>query len=144
MKKLFPALIIAIFLVSCQTAQKPLYSWGKYENSSYSYLKKNNDKATLALMDDYKKIIGKQEGTRKIPPPGIYADYGFLLMQAGKSEEGKAMLEKEIAIYPEAKIFIDRILLMFSENAEAKKEDKKEEVNQQAQEAKKVVVKKKK
>ena len=45
-------------------------------------------------------------------PPGIYADYGFVLLQSGKTEEGNAMLEKEISLYPESKIFIARIIKM--------------------------------
>jgi hypothetical protein len=32
------------------------------------------------------------------------------LLQANKAEEGKALLLKEVALYPESKVFIDRIL----------------------------------
>ena len=109
MKKISIFPILLILISSCEV-QKPLYSWGKYEAASYSYLKKNDENATQKLIDAYEKVINKQNGSRGVVPPGIYADYGFILIQADKIEEGKVMLEKEIALYPESKIFIDRIL----------------------------------
>ena len=101
-------------LVSC-TTQKPLYTWGKYEATSYNYLKDNDEKTLLALIENYQKIIENQKGSRKEVPPGVYADYGFILLQAKKVKEGKEMLAMEIANYPESKIFIDRILKMIEE-----------------------------
>lgn len=109
MKKLLIFALSIIGLVSC-TTQKPLYSWGKYETASYNYLKNSDEKATQELIEAYQKIIEKQKGTRGVVPPGIYADYGFLLLQANKTKEGKEMLLREVALYPEAKVFVDRIL----------------------------------
>jgi hypothetical protein len=109
MKRIIFILISVFLLASCAT-RKPLYSWDKYEIASYNYLKNSDEKSTQELIETYQKIIEKQKGTRGVVPPGIYADYGFVLLQANKTEEGKAMLLKEIALYPESKIFIDRIL----------------------------------
>ena len=111
MKKILFLLIPVILLASC-TSTKPLYSWNKYDISSYNYLKNNDEKSTQELIKNYEAIIAKQKGSRLVVPPGIYADYGFILLQSGKNEEGNAMLEKEIALYPESKIFIDRISKM--------------------------------
>ncbi|HBG40375.1 MAG TPA: DUF4810 domain-containing protein [Porphyromonadaceae bacterium] len=116
MKKimLFVIAALALGLASC-TTQKSLYSWANYPTSSYNYLKNSDEKSTQELIETYQKIIEKQEGTRGVVPPGIYADYGFLLLTANKTEEGKALLDKEIALYPESKVFIDRILKMMEE-----------------------------
>jgi hypothetical protein len=108
MKKTLFYLIPIVLASSC--APKGLYSWGKYDSASYSYLKKNDEKATQELIKTYQAIIAKQKGTRKVVPPGIYADYGFILIQTGKLAEGSALLEKEMALYPESAIFIKRIL----------------------------------
>jgi len=62
--------------------------------------------------EEYKKIINSQKGTRGMVPPGIYADYGFVLIQTNRVEEGKLMLQKEIELYPESKIFIKKIYAM--------------------------------
>lgn len=109
MKRLIFISISILLLVSC-TVQKPLYSWDKYETTSYNYLKNADEKSTQELIESYKNIIENQKGSRGVVPPGIYADYGFILLMANKTEEGKAMLLQEVALYPESKIFIDRIL----------------------------------
>jgi hypothetical protein len=101
---------IAILLFSSCAIKKPLYSWDKYGVKSYNYLKNSTDKSIQELIETYQKIIENQTGTRGIVPPGVFADYGFILLQENKTEEGKALLLKEIALYPESKIFIDRIL----------------------------------
>jgi hypothetical protein len=104
---------INYLLASCashKSLNKPLYVWGVYEITNYNYLKNKDEKSTQALIATYQNIIDKQKGARGVVPPGIYADYGFVLLQTNKTENGKSMLLKEIALYPESKIFIDRIL----------------------------------
>jgi hypothetical protein len=114
MKKIIFISFAVIMFASC-TPKKQLYSWDKYEITSYNYLKNSDEKSTQELIETYQKIIEKQTGTRNVVPPGVYADYGFVLLQANKTEEGKAMLLKEVALYPESKIFIDRILKIIEE-----------------------------
>ncbi|HOF55045.1 MAG TPA: DUF4810 domain-containing protein [Prolixibacteraceae bacterium] len=109
MKNLF-ALLFFILLFSSCTVQQPLYSWSKYEQASYNYLKNSDANSAQFLIETYQKIIDKQEGTRKIVPPGVYADYGFILLQSDKEEEGKTMLLKEVETYPESKVFITNVL----------------------------------
>jgi hypothetical protein len=109
--QLLVGIAITLSLTSC--APKMLYSWGNYDDTSYTYLKNSDEKSVDRLTKTYQHIIENPNGTRKVVPPGVYADYGFILLQANKTEEGKAMLEKEIALYPESKVFIDRVLNLF-------------------------------
>ena len=108
MKKIILIAFSVCTLYSCTTPK--LYSWSNYETTSYNYLKATNEKTSAELIKSYQDIIKKQNGSRGVVPPGIYADYGFLLLQMNKTKEGKEMLMKEIELYPEAKVFIDRIL----------------------------------
>ncbi|HOT15516.1 MAG TPA: DUF4810 domain-containing protein [Bacteroidales bacterium] len=114
MNKLIIVAVGALLMASC-TVENQLYSWYAYDEASYNFLKNNDEKSRQELIENYQQIIEKQRGTRKVPPPGIYADYGFLLLQANKTVEGKALLEKEIALYPESKVFIERILKMIED-----------------------------
>jgi len=114
MKNYIYMLVIAVALSSCGSSNK-LYSWNKYEKASYNYLKKADEKSTNKIIKEYKKIINEQKGIRKSIPPGMCADYGFLLIQKGNKAEGIANLKKEIALYPESKVFIDRILKLIEE-----------------------------
>jgi hypothetical protein len=108
MKKYIFLFIITFAFSSCAT--KGLYSWDKYQQASYNYLKKADEKSIDQIMKQYKKIIKKQKGTRLVTPPGMYADYGFFLVQRGDLKNGRVNLNKEISLYPESKVFIDRIL----------------------------------
>lgn len=114
MKKILAIAFTAVLAVSC-TTKKPLYSWGDYGDATYSYLKDSDEDAIEDLLKNYKDMIKNQNGTRKTVPPGIYADYGYLLMQEGRTEEGRRMFKKEIELYPESRIFIDRILKMLEQ-----------------------------
>jgi hypothetical protein len=114
MKFLLTAFLGLVLMASC-TTQQPLYSWGNYNTTSYNYLKKQNEEATEALIKSYQSIIDKQGGSRATVPPGVYADYGFILITANRIEEGKAMLQKEVELYPEAKPFIDNFFKMLGQ-----------------------------
>lgn len=111
MRRIIFSALTVVLMTSCYV-QKPLYSWSNYTNASYNYLKNSDEKSTQELIKSYQTIIEKQKGSRGVVPPGIYADYGFILLQENKTEEGKAMLLQEIALYPESRVFIERILKM--------------------------------
>ena len=61
-------------------------------------------------MIQYQKVITKQKGIRKVVPPGVNAEYGFLLYKAGKKTEGIELLNAEMKTYPESEKFISRII----------------------------------
>jgi hypothetical protein len=110
MKKNLLIISVLLFsLYSCEV-QKPLYKWSNYDESSYNYLKRKDKKSTDALIKTYQKIIDSEKGSRGVVPPGVYADYGFILLQNDKKAEGEAMFAKELELYPESKVFIERIL----------------------------------
>ena len=111
MKRLICLFAISAVFVGCATAPQ-LYSWYDYNETSYAYLKNATPESQQSLLKTYDKIIDKQSGTRAIVPPGVYADYGFMLMQENKKEEGKKMLMKEVELYPESKVFIEQIIRM--------------------------------
>ena len=105
MRKLIFTIICMTFLTSCVTNQS-LYSWYDSEDATYTYTKKGTEEALIEAMEQYEKVINKQKGIRKMVPPGVNAEYGFLLYKAGKKEEGLTLLKAEIAAYPESETFI--------------------------------------
>jgi len=109
MKKLFFLVVCVIVLGSC-SSQKTLYSWYDSEDATYQYTKRGTDELLTKAMTQYEKVIKKQKGIRKTVPPGVNAEYGFLLYKAGKKEEGLTLLRAEIKAYPESEMFISRII----------------------------------
>ena len=108
-KKLILMGACIILLASC-TSTKNMYSWYNYEDISYKYSKKSTDELQVKLLSEYQKIAGNQKGLRAVVPPGLYAEYGFLLCKTGKMDEGISFLKQEIKLYPESEKYISRII----------------------------------
>ncbi|MDO4790205.1 MAG: DUF4810 domain-containing protein [Porphyromonas sp.] len=100
----------ALLLLSSCNLSRNLYSWYAYEDVSYRASKTRAEKDVEALVMTYQKMIARQEGLRRTVPPGIYAEYGFVLLKQNRTDEGIAMLEKEIELYPESRKYISRII----------------------------------
>ena len=100
---------LSLTVTSCNTTQS-LYSWYNYEDATYQYSKKTTDELQVKVLEQYKKVTDKQKGVRGVVPPGMYAEYGFLLCKTGKKEEGLGFLKKEIELYPESETYISRII----------------------------------
>ncbi len=145
MKKILLTGIALILLTSCGTQ---LYYWGsnklsgvsEYEDLTYKNYDKRTPESICALLCLYEDMITNPGGLRNVPPPGICAEFGYLLLQpdteeifaghATKSQKetfsdlntssfkalGIQMLEKEIELYPESAVFIGPLVKKFSEN----------------------------
>lgn len=109
MRKFIISTICVMALASCQT-QNSLYSWYDLEDATYMYTKRGTEETLTKAMVQYEKVIASQKGIRKIVPPGVNAEYGYLLYKAGKKEEGLTLLRAEIKAYPESETFISRII----------------------------------
>ena len=109
MKKIFLAVLATLALGSCTTT-KTLYSWYDYENTTYQFNKKHTDELKVKVIEQYEKLTTKQKGERGVVPPGLYAEYGYMLYKTGKAEEGIKYLKKEISLYPESEKYISRIV----------------------------------
>lgn len=111
MKKFLLLAVSVIILSSCgSTNTNTLYSWYDYENITYQYNKKTTDGLQVSVLEQYKKVIDKQNGVRGVVPPGLYAEYGYLLFKTGKKEEGLAFMKEETKLYPESEKYISRII----------------------------------
>lgn len=100
---------VVICFNSCLTTTTK-YNWYSYQENSYDYLKKSNDASVNRLLKTYKKMIDAPTGTRACVPPGVCADYGWILVQKGFVSEGLEMLRNEIKFYPESEKFISQII----------------------------------
>ena len=141
MKKTIILTFCIISLCSC-SVPKSLYYWGGtykdasvYENLTYQNYDKQTPESICNLICAYEDIIKNPTGLRKMPPPGICAEYGYLLLK-GETPEifskyattkqkkiftsqnygeyfglyGIELLEKELQLYPEPAKFIKPLL----------------------------------
>lgn len=137
MKRILTLALVSFALTSCGFTTS-LYYWGgdlyettTYENLTYQNYNKQTPESICKLLCMYEDIVSNPGGTRKMPPPGICAEYGYMLLipqnaaifaeHATESqretfasgdyaaffpEKGKEMLQKEIELYPESAKFI--------------------------------------
>lgn len=141
MKKLALAALTVVLLSSCGAANS-LYYWGgtrgettAYEKLAYQSYDKQTPKSICGLIAVYEEMVIKPGGTRRVPPPGICAEYGYLLLQPETAaifldnataaqkklfgsgdyetlfmERGREMLRKEMELYPESVRFIEPLI----------------------------------
>lgn len=137
MKRLLILSILTCCLTSCGFTST-LYYWGGEQNGATTYedlAYKNYDKQTpeslCKLICMYEEMVTDPGGSRRMPPPGICAEYGYMLLIPENAaifaehatamqkrtfasgdyasffpEKGKEMLQKEIELYPESAKFI--------------------------------------
>lgn len=106
--------VLTYFLQSCVT-RSTLYSWQNYESVTISAMNAG-DKHRAKRLSQYKKLIADQKaGLRKMPPPGIFLEYGYELAMSGEIQEGIRMMKQEIHNYPESRIFVEHIIATFEQ-----------------------------
>ena len=81
-------------------APRPLYDWGRYEESlQANYVNHDTTKAYSSL--EATIVSGQQTGHRV--PPGACAEYGFLLYKRGEHEHAIEYFQREGQLFPESK-----------------------------------------
>lgn len=140
------ATVSIVLFASC--AEPRLYYWGsnsssdnatKYEQLAYKNYDQQTPESICELLCVYEDMVSNPGGTRGIVPPGVCAEYGFLLLQPETAstfmahatakqkrkissddysitfrEKGIQLLQKEMELYPESKTFIGPILKKLS------------------------------
>lgn len=141
MKRLAILILTAMCLASCGVPNT-LYYWGgtrngatTYEHLAYKLYDKQTPESICKLLCMYEDMVKHPGGTRMMPPPGICAEYGYMLLIPENAEIfaknattlqrksyrtkdyssffpelGKQMLLKEIELYPESEKFISPLI----------------------------------
>ena len=141
MKRILPLALVSFVLPSCGMTTS-LYYWGgvqngapTYENLAYQNYDKQTPESICKLICKNEDMVTYPGGTRRVPPPGICAEYGYMLLipenavifaehatamqrrsfastdyAAFFAEKGKEMLQKEIELYPESAKFITPLI----------------------------------
>lgn len=101
------ALIACAILSACVT-QKTKYSWGGYDQALYDYYKHPAD-ATHYMLALRAAIDGATKNHKPVAP-GVYAEYGYMLMQQHKYEDAARNFEQEKQAWPESAQFMDGMI----------------------------------
>ena len=108
-------LLAAVNLGGCVT-HNTKYDWGTYNPSLYSYYKDPTKAAEL--MVSLQAIINGANTGKGAVPPGVYAEYGYLRLQQGKSQDAIISFQAEEQRWPESKVFMDRMIQVASSQSQ--------------------------
>lgn len=128
--------LVVMMFSSCSTTS--MYYWGpmsenisRYERSVYDYYKYQSPESICKMIETYQDIIVKCSANEKMIPPGICAEFGYILLNpeneayfneyASKAQKkmmkgivffeyGVEMMKKEIALYPESRKLLAPII----------------------------------
>lgn len=113
MIKLFFSLILALILFfggGCSSVSQAGYYWGNYSYTYLGTIREPSSKSDEAHMETLRKIIDESETRNLRVPPGVYAELANLIDKQGKSSVALGYYKKEMKLYPESRIFIERLL----------------------------------
>lgn len=108
-------LLPLLALGACATTTPPKYNWGNY---SASLVALDADPSTAG---DYEatlvKIVNDPAGH---VPPGIYAEYGYVLQKQGNNKDAIAMYAREKSAWPESGFLMDKMIATLQAPAQPK------------------------
>lgn len=108
LKVLLFALVASATLTGCKTTE-PLYHYGDYQQTVYSYFKGNETSASeqIGVLEQAIEIAGNKG---KAIAPGVHAHLGMLYFESGNPEQGSMHFEQEKALFPESSVYLDFLL----------------------------------
>lgn len=99
--------IIAVTILMITGCVQTRYSWQNYDQKLYNHYK--NPAEYDQFVEDLKDIMEKGEDSGKIPP-GIYAEYGYVLYEKGNFSEAINYFKKEQDKWPESNVIMTKMI----------------------------------
>jgi hypothetical protein len=106
-----------LFLSGC--AAKTHYVWSDYDTKLYKYYQNPSERDEFVLQ--LKEVLDECESAGRVPP-GIYAEYGYMMYEQGNSLQAVAYYQKEADKWPESKAFMSKMI------TNAQKRSKKQDI----------------
>ena len=104
------AITAVLALSGCATVTEAGYYWGKYSTTLYEYTKNPSDETVAAHVEELENIIAESAERDLRVPPGVHAELGYIKAKQGDGATATAHYESEIALYPESRVFLERVV----------------------------------
>jgi hypothetical protein len=101
-------LLAAIAAAAAGCAPRTAYLWGDYDSVLYSYYANPQD--SERYLERLGQIVQKAEVEKDRIPPGLYAEYGYALFEAGRLDEALTYYRKEREEWEESRVFMDKMI----------------------------------
>lgn len=101
-------LIMIVFLFLIVGCVKTQYQWGDYEKQLYNHYQNPAEKTEY--LEGLKEIIEDSVDSNEKIPPGIYAEYGYALLEGGKPFDAIMFFNKESELWPESRLLMKKMI----------------------------------
>ncbi len=97
--------VALLFLASgCATTR---YDWNDYNTLLYQHYR--NPTESEAFAEKMQKAVLNAEQAQRVPP-GLFAEYGFLLYEKGSHQTAIEYFQKEKQLWPESHALMDKMI----------------------------------
>ena len=120
-------LVAIVFLFTgCAPKKQPMYYFGNSSSALYAHKKEPTDESFVAMKQSLEDVIEHSKVKGIKIAPGTFANIGYLNLLENKPKQAVAFFNREKQLYPEATIFMDRMI----QKVEAQTGENKEEVEE--------------
>jgi len=99
--------LLLLFGLGC-TGPQTRYDWGGYDSQLYTLMKDPSGLENYGLA--LKKQMDRHPDDKRMPP-GLHAEYGYVLYVTGHKPEAVAQFTREKALWPESALIMDRMIV---------------------------------
>lgn len=111
-------LFLLFSLIGCGANR--YYNWGDYDTKMYKHYK--NPAEREDFIKALKEILDDAEPAGKVPP-GIYAEYGFVMYDQGNNQQAVIYFQKEANKWPESRAFMTKLIAIANNRVKNQKEN---------------------
>jgi hypothetical protein len=103
--------VAGFILTSCASHQ---YVWRDYDEDLQKYYDHPTER--VQILKALEKTIAQGEREKRVAP-GLYAEYGYLLVESGETTKGLEFFEKEKNLWSESAFFMDKVIRNFTQKS---------------------------
>jgi len=107
MGRFFVGALLLTVLLGTGCTRQTLYQWDDYDSNLYSYYQ--NPAQREQFVEEVYRILYEADKAGRVPP-GLFAEYGYLLYEAGSYPEAVVYFKKEQELWPESSFFMDKMI----------------------------------
>ena len=100
--------VSAAALLAAACGPKTMYTWHGYDDSLYAHYKNPQDHAKH--IERLQQIVTQTEADGLKMPPGVYAEYGYALLEESRFDESVTYFKKEKETWPESAVIMDKMI----------------------------------
>jgi hypothetical protein len=110
-------LFLLFSLIGCGAHTR--YNWSNYDTKLYKHYKNPTEREEF--VQSLKEILDNADPEGKVPP-GIYAEYGFVMYEQGNNQQAVLYFQKEADKWPESRAFMTKLIANANNLAKSQKE----------------------